>query len=124
MKKTFLITGGLLSLFLGSLGIILPGLPTTPFLLLSAWCFAQSSEKFHAWLVNHKLLGMYIRDYKETGGIRISIKFWAILFMIAGLALSFYQLSNKIILTIITLLVLTGTLLLTVIIPTAPSRKN
>lgn len=123
MKKGFLITGGFTALLLGSLGIILPGLPTTPFLLLSAWCFAKSSDKFHTWLLNHKIFGLYIKEYNETGGIRRSIKFWAILFMWIGLSFSLFQVENTLILGIIATLVLFGTILLAFIIPTADTVK-
>ena len=63
MKKILLITAGNLSLSLGIAGIFLPILPTTPFLLLSAACYVKSSKKLYLWLINHKILGLYIRYY-------------------------------------------------------------
>ncbi|AYW50396.1 DUF454 domain-containing protein [Tetragenococcus halophilus] len=66
MKKYFLIIVGLLSFVLGSLGAILPILPTTPFLLLAGFCFARSSEKFNQWLKQTKLYQFYCADYVET----------------------------------------------------------
>ncbi|MDR2823760.1 MAG: YbaN family protein, partial [Prevotellaceae bacterium] len=57
--KYLLIVLGVISLAWGVLGIFLPLLPTTPFLLLSAFLFARSSEKLHSWLLNHKILGKY-----------------------------------------------------------------
>lgn len=122
MKKAFLIIAGCITLVLGSLGIIIPGLPTTPFLLLSAWCFARSSDKFHNWLINHKILGIYIRDYIETGGVRLNIKIFAILFMWLGLSFSLYSIDKPLVLFIIGGLVLFGTVLLLMVIPTAPVR--
>lgn len=124
MKKAFLIIIGCITLILGSLGIIIPGLPTTPFLLLSAWCFAQSSEKFHNWLLNHKILGLYIREYMETGGVRLNIKLPAILFMWLGLSFSLYSIDKPLVLFIIGGLVLFGTVLLLFIIPTAPVKSQ
>lgn len=78
LVKTFLICTGLLSLVLGIVGIILPLLPTTPFLLLSAACFAKSSVKLHTLLLRNKYLGRHIRDYQENKGVRLHIKIIAI----------------------------------------------
>lgn len=54
---------------LGVLGILIPVLPTTPFLLLAAACYARSSERFYSWLLNHRWLGKYVRPYREGKGI-------------------------------------------------------
>lgn len=61
--------GGASTLGLAVLGIILPLLPTVPFLLLSAFCFANSSERAHDWLVNHPRLGPPIQDWRRSGSI-------------------------------------------------------
>ncbi|WIM67652.1 YbaN family protein [Corynebacterium breve] len=63
MLRPFLIAVGILSLALGALGIVLPILPTTPFLLLSTYCFARSSTRLHTYLVNHRVFGTYIANY-------------------------------------------------------------
>jgi len=124
MKKILLVITGCISLGLGSLGIIIPGLPTTPFLLLSAWCFANSSEKFHRWLMDHKIFGQYIKDFKETGGVQLKIKVIAILFMWLGLAVSFWKIENQFAFVAVLFLVLFGTILLTLIIPTVPVKTG
>ena len=61
--KYILATLGLISLSLGVLGIFLPLLPTTPFLLLSAALFMKSSERLYNWLMNHKYLGIHLQNY-------------------------------------------------------------
>ena len=73
MKYLF-IASGIVSLTLGVLGIFLPLLPTTPFLLLSAFLFARSSEKLHSWLLNHKIFGKYIRDFLQDRSIPLRVK--------------------------------------------------
>ncbi len=68
----FLFTG------LGVIGIVVPLVPTTPFLLLAAACFARSSERFHRWLLYHPRLGPIIRGYIEGTGIPRRVKVVAI----------------------------------------------
>lgn len=63
MLKPFLIAVGSLSLALGAAGIVLPVLPTTPFLLLAAFCFGRSSTRLHDYLVNHRVFGTYLSNY-------------------------------------------------------------
>ena len=54
---------------LGVIGIFLPVVPTTPFILLAAWCFARSSERFHQWLLRHKYFGPIIQAWEAGRGI-------------------------------------------------------
>ncbi len=66
------------ALGLGIIGIFVPGLPTTPFVLLSAWAAANGSEKLHAWLLAHRLYGPMIRDWQASGAVSRSAKRWSI----------------------------------------------
>jgi uncharacterized protein len=72
--RWMLIAAGMICVGLGAIGVILPGLPTTPFLLLAAYCFARSSEHFHAWLINHRWFGSYVRNFEEGRGMTRSAK--------------------------------------------------
>ena len=65
---------GLLCLTLGFAGIFLPLLPTTPLVLLAAFCFSKSSERMHRWLIEHPRLGPTIRDWQENRVIRPKTK--------------------------------------------------
>lgn len=76
MKTLFLILG-FLSLVLGAIGIVTPVLPTTPFLLLSAWSFSKSSPRFQHWLENHPYLSPPIKDWKKNRIIRRKTKILA-----------------------------------------------
>ena len=69
LTKYLLIAAGTISLALGVIGIVVPGLPTTPFLLLSAACFVRSSPRLLQWLNHNRLFGEYIRNYREGRGI-------------------------------------------------------
>jgi uncharacterized membrane protein YbaN (DUF454 family) len=73
-KRGLFVIAGTIFLGLGSIGIILPVLPTTPFLLLSAACYYRSSERLHQWMLNNRWFGNYIRNYKEGKGIPLKTK--------------------------------------------------
>lgn len=88
IKKTLLIVAGVVSLTLGGIGVFLPLLPTTPFVLLAAGCFAGSSPAMHRWLCRSRFFGEYIENYRTNAGVSKSIKIRAIVFLWAGLALS------------------------------------
>lgn len=72
--RWLLIGAGCTALALGILGIPLPVLPTTPFLLLSAWCFGRSSETLLRWLLTNKIFGEYLRNYIQNRGIPKRVK--------------------------------------------------
>lgn len=76
---------------LGTLGIILPGLPTTPFMILAAWMFSKSSARFHAWLWNHRLFGPYVREWNRHRVIPIHAKILSSSFMGLGLGGMIYR---------------------------------
>lgn len=84
LKRAVLIFCGLLSLGVGIIGIVVPLLPTTPFLLLAAACFARSSDRFHSWLLHHPRLGPPIRDWQERGVIRTGAKLLATVMIVPG----------------------------------------
>jgi len=76
--RLLLIIAGTISVGLGILGIILPVLPTTPFLLLAAVCYGRSSQKLYKWLLYNRWFGKYIRNYIQKKGIPLTIKIWTI----------------------------------------------
>lgn len=76
VRRGFYLVLAWLALALGVIGIVVPGLPTTPFVLLAAWAAARSSERLHAWLRAHRLFGPMIRDWQATGAVSRRAK-WA-----------------------------------------------
>lgn len=78
---------GLVSLGLGALGAVLPLLPTTPFLLLSALCFAKASDRLLDYLMGHRMFGAYLRQY-YSGRMSRAYKARTLAFMWAGLVVS------------------------------------
>jgi len=89
--RILLILAGTLFVGLGILGIFVPVLPTTPFLLLAAACYARSSQRFYGWLLNNKWFGNYIRSYLERKGVPLKIKALTItlLWITIGLSVAF-----------------------------------
>jgi len=82
---------GLCAVLLGILGIFLPLLPTTPFLLLASACFARGSPRLHGWLLSHRLFGPYLRDFEEGKGIPRKAKILAMVMMWTSLVYAIAQ---------------------------------
>jgi hypothetical protein len=85
---------GIVFVVLGGVGIVLPVLPTTPFLLLAAFCFSRGSEKLHSWLINSTILGKYIDDYMKGKGIPLHAKVISIAFIWTGIGYSIYKMRD------------------------------
>jgi len=79
---------GILALALGGLGVVLPILPTTPFVLVAAFAFANSSERMHRWLMEHNIFGPLIVNWQRYGAISLSAKVLCLLSMAAVLVIS------------------------------------
>ncbi|MEE8167965.1 MAG: YbaN family protein [Candidatus Hydrothermarchaeales archaeon] len=81
LVRVLLIVAGTFFVGIGVVGIFLPVLPTTPFLLLAAACYARSSERFYNWLLNNKWFGNYIKNYREGKGVPLNVKVLSISFL-------------------------------------------
>lgn len=118
--RALYITGGIVSMGLAILGIVVPGLPTTPFALLSAFLFAKSSPKLYNRLLNNRILGPRIRNYQRRQGITRKGKIGVILFMTAMVLFSsFVVVQNLSIRVTILSLGLVGLVVVWFFVPTA-----
>ncbi len=88
LRQGVLILLGLLSVGLGVLGVFLPLLPTTPFLLLAAACFARSSVRLNHWLHSNRLFGEYLRRYRNGEGMPLRAKWVTLILLWASLTAS------------------------------------
>ena len=90
--RWLLVFFGTVFLILGILGVVLPILPTTPFLLLTAACYAYGSEKFYIALMENRFFGPYIRDWRDNKGIPLKTKLWVIgvLIVTMGISITFF----------------------------------
>ncbi len=99
------ITIGLTALGLGMLGVLLPLLPTTPFVLLAAFAFAQSSERLHQWLLDHRVFGPMIDNWRRYGAIGRRAKRVSLASLAAVVALSIALGASKLVIGVQTVVV-------------------
>ena len=95
LRQALLVAAGLLALGLGLIGVVLPGLPTTPFVVLAAACFARASPRLHCWLTQHRFLGPMVRDWEAHRSLPLRVKWIAISMMGAMVLLSAWQLGGR-----------------------------
>jgi uncharacterized protein len=88
VMRLFWFALGWICLGSGMAGTVLPLVPTTPFVLAAAFCFARSSPRFHAWLLSHRTFGPMIRDWQRDGAIALPAKRWATLAITLAFGLS------------------------------------
>ncbi|MDZ4205504.1 MAG: YbaN family protein [Bacteroidales bacterium] len=96
LVRIFLIVAGSVSVLLGVLGIILPVVPTTPFLLLAAFFYARSSEQLYNWLMHHRIWGRYLQDYTSGKGVPLLVKIWALTLLWATILSTVFCVVDKI----------------------------
>ena len=106
--RWILITSGTIFVGLAILGIFLPILPTTPFLLLAAACYARSSQRFYNWLMNNRWFGSYIKNYREGRGIPLKFKIFTITLLWLTILTSTYFMINNFWIEIILIIIAIG----------------
>ena len=100
-SRPLLIAAGTTSTAIGIVGIFVPVLPTTPFLLLAAACYMRSSERFYRWLVHNRFFGAYIRNYIEGKGIPVKVKVITLTLLWVTIGLSAYFGTDNLIVRIV-----------------------
>ncbi|MBW7983788.1 DUF454 family protein [Enterobacillus tribolii] len=90
MRRIGLIIAGWLAFALACLGALLPVLPTTPFLLLAAWCFARSSPRFHHWLLYRSWFGPWLRHWQKHRALPRGAKTKAVIVIIITFSVSLW----------------------------------
>lgn len=109
---------GLVAVVLAILGIFLPLLPTTPFLLLASACFARGSERLHGWLLANRLFGTTIRDFEQGKGIPRKAKITALVLLWVSLVYSVFQSSSIVLMSLLIAIGIGVTSYLLVFVPT------
>jgi len=117
--KGMLIFYGTLFLVLGVLGIFIPGLPTTPFLLLTAGLYLRSSDRLYQKVISNRYIGKYILDFQTQKGMSLKLKIFSISMMWVMILLScVFFISNKLLLYLLPALGLAGTLVMGFLVKT------
>lgn len=120
LKKKSLVIAGTIFVGIGFVGIFVPILPTTPFLLLAAFCYIRSSDRFYNWLITNRLLGTYIRSYLERKGMPRKVKVATIALLWIGILCSIVFATDNLITRIILLVIAIGvTLHISLLKPTS-----
>jgi uncharacterized membrane protein YbaN (DUF454 family) len=81
LMRMLFFTAGTISLILGAIGVLIPILPTTPFLLLSAACYVRSSTRMSQWLFKNRIFGEYLSNYRDGKGITLNTKIFALILL-------------------------------------------
>ena len=92
---------GILLVIIGVIGIFLPVLPTTIFLILASTCFVKVSPKANEWLRNHKILGQYIKNYQDKTGLTFKSKIINIIFLWSMILLSAFLFTDELLIRLI-----------------------
>lgn len=90
------VTVGVISLVLGIVGVVTPVLPTTPFILLSGYCFARGSQRFHDWILNHRYFGPIIRAFRDEKRIPLKAKILATVMIVVTMSVTWIFFVKKI----------------------------
>jgi uncharacterized protein len=123
LLKIFFISAGTICLFLGILGIFVPGLPTTPFLLLTAGLYARGNDRMYRWLLNNSFFGSYITQWQKTRGLTLRTKIKSVVLMCLMVSVSvIFMIDSTVVRIIVILSGLTGILVMGIIIPTSKNK--
>ena len=94
MKKIILLSIGWICVGLGFIGIFVPGLPTTIFLIVALWAFTKSSNKLRIWLLNHKKFGPFLRDWQEHRVVPLRAKILMVILQTCVVIMVHYTFNN------------------------------
>jgi len=122
--RIVLFVSGFLLVGVGVLGMFLPLLPTTVFLLLAAWCFARSSERFYRWMHYNRLFGKYIRDYQSGNGMTLRSKVISISVLWIVILTSAYWTTQSLYVRLLLILIAVGVSWHLVVIKTNRHQSN
>jgi len=124
LKRRLLIIAGTIATAIGIVGIFVPILPTTPFLLLAAACYMRSSQKFYNWLLNNRFIGAYVRNYLQGKGMPRKIKIMTILLLWTTITCSIIFAVQSLIIRVILLVIAAGVSVHIALIKTTPKNES
>ena len=123
MKKTILISLGWLCVGLGFVGVFVPGIPTTIFLIIALWAFTKSSKKLRHWLLNHKRFGPILNNWQQHKVVPRRAKILMVVLMSLAVVLFYYSLQN-LYLTIGLIIILVSVAIYVISLPSKIPEKS
>ena len=123
MRKSLYLIAGWTSLGTGILGILLPLVPTVPFLLLSAFCFSRSSSRHHNWLLSHRWFGTHIRQWEATRTVRRETKIKALILIVISFAITIGVLTPSLIWRIVVVFLAIALFTAVILLPEQRAEK-
>ena len=124
LKKGLLIFAGTVFTAIGIIGIFVPILPTTPFLLLAAACYLRSSRRLYNWLLNNRFFGAYVRNYLHGRGMPRKVKIATIFLLWIAIACSIIFAVQALIIRVILLIIAAGVTVHIILIKTTPKDQS
>ncbi|UCH01888.1 MAG: YbaN family protein [Candidatus Bathyarchaeota archaeon] len=104
-KQILFVFLGTIFLCIGCVGLIIPLLPTTPFLLLAAACYVRGSERLHDWMMNNRVFGKLIKNYLEKKGLEVQQKVFALVFLWLMIVFAIYYIVDTLLFRILLFLI-------------------
>ncbi len=123
LKRQVFVIAGTIALVLGVIGIVLPVLPTTPFLLLAAICYMRGSQQLYNALLRNRFVGNYVRNYLEGRGMSLTNKIWTISFLWIAILCTAFLVTESLVIRIILAVVLLGVTVHILLIRTLKNKK-
>jgi len=124
LKRRLLVITGTVFTGVGIFGILVPILPTTPFLLLATACFVRGSQSFYNWLLNNRLLGIYISSYVQGKGMPHRVKVFTVVLLWTTIGLSMWLATQDILIRVILVLVAVGVTIHIILIKNYDKKKE
>jgi len=123
LKRRVFVIAGTIALVLGVIGIVLPVLPTTPFLLLAAICYMRGSQRLYNALLRNRFVGSYVRNYLEGRGMSLPNKIWTISLLWIAILCTAFLVIESLVIRIILAVVLLGVTVHILLIGTLKNKK-
>ena len=123
LKRQLFVIAGTIALVLGVIGIILPVLPTTPFLLLASICYMRGSQRLYNALLRNRFVGNYVRNYLEGRGMSLTNKIWTISLLWIAILCTVFLVTESLVIRIILAVVLVGVTVHILLIRTLKRKK-
>jgi len=124
LKRRLFVIAGTLALGIGVIGIIIPVLPTTPFLLLAAICYMRGSQRLYNALLRNRFVGSYVRNYLEGRGMSLKMKIWTLSLLWIATVSTAVLATDGLIIRFILAIVLTGVTIHILLIKTVKSKAK